>query len=395
MTQKALITGATGFIGGRLAARLTLGGETSVRALVRHYRRAARLSRFANLEMVRGDIVDAEAVDRAVEGCEVVYHCAHDLKDASRNVESVAVLADACRRHGVRRFVHLSSISVYEPLQDGDLDETVVPEPSGFAYGDLKLEVEREVLAQAEQGLPAFLLLPTIVYGPFGGAWTHGPVEQLLSGTVVLPDRGEGFCNPVYVDDVCDAMVLASEASGVEGRRYLVSGPEPVAWREFFERYAAVFGVSNIEYMPADEIERRHRSLTSQVGEAVVNPRRLMHWPMFKPLTRYLQRNLPQKTKLQILGWIDQYRKVAAPNPVHLPPPEVLSLFQSRCRVRIDRAREEIGYAPTYDFDRGMDLTAKYLRWAYPESAAPNGAAGNGAAGNGDGAASNGDGAAG
>ncbi len=73
---------------------------------------------------------------------------------------------------------------------------------------------------------------PTIVYGPFSRLWTIDPADMLINATVVLPDRGEGICNAVYVDDVVDAMILAAKNPAAVGQRFLVSG-EPITWAQF------------------------------------------------------------------------------------------------------------------------------------------------------------------
>ena len=152
--RKALVTGATGFIGGRLCEKLILSHGAEVRALVRNFANASRVARL-DAELQAGDVSDARAVDEAVRGCDTVFHCAHDWHDPERNVTAVRLLADACRRHAVRRLVHVSSISVYEPLPDGDVDESTRAEPSGFGYADNKLETERIALRLgAESGLP-------------------------------------------------------------------------------------------------------------------------------------------------------------------------------------------------------------------------------------------------
>src|SRR5688572_22740302 len=139
--KRALVTGATGFIGGRLVERLVLDQGADVRALVKNFARASRLARF-KVEMVAGAINNLQAVDKAVEGCDVVFHCAHDFDHPQTNLEGAQALAAACVRHNVQRLVHVSSISVYEPLPDGDVDESTAAVPCGWTYPDNKLAVE-------------------------------------------------------------------------------------------------------------------------------------------------------------------------------------------------------------------------------------------------------------
>ena len=73
----------------------------------------------------------------------------------------------------------------------------------------------------------------------------HGlrdPVRLLLTGTVILPGQGDGLCNAVHVDDVCQALLLAAVVPAAQGRRYFVSAAAPVTWLAFFESYAQLVG---------------------------------------------------------------------------------------------------------------------------------------------------------
>ncbi len=77
--KQVLVTGATGFIGGRLVEKLVLEQHANVRVLVRDFSHASRIARF-DLEMMRGDITDSSAVTEATKGCEVIFHCAYGFK---------------------------------------------------------------------------------------------------------------------------------------------------------------------------------------------------------------------------------------------------------------------------------------------------------------------------
>lgn len=356
--KKVLITGATGFIGGRLVEKLILYHGADVRALVRNFAHAARIARF-RLEMVGGDIADADAVDRAVAGCDAVFHCAHDLQNAQRNLDGVRVLAEACLRHGVRRFVHVSTISVYEPLPDGDLDESSPVELCGWEYADNKLAVERELLRYAdEHSLPVVVIQPTIVYGPFSKPWTIGPVGQLRTGRVVLPDDGGGLCNAVYVDDVVDALILAAQKDEAMGERFLISGAAPVTWREFYAAYERVLGVQSVIMMPAEEIERiAYRNGTpSNLRLLWRNPRRLLNWAPVRSLYAFARPRIGEHF------W--KKAEQALPAPVYIPDEQTLSLYRARAGVKIDKAQRLLEYEPAFSFDRGMSLTAQFIVWA-------------------------------
>lgn len=353
--KKVLVTGATGFIGGRLVEKLILDHDADVRALVRDFSRASRVARF-DIEMSAGSVTDADAVDRAASGCQIVFHCAHDFRRPEYNLEGARSLADACLRHGVRRLIYVSSISVYEPLPDSDVDESSPAEPCGWTYPDNKLAVESLLLRYGEEhDLEMVVLQPTIVYGPFSIPWTIAPVMRLRHGRVVLPSDREGRCNPVYVDDVVNALILAAEKEEAVGERFLISGPDSLTWHEFFRRYEQMLGTDSIVYMPTEEIERLQTQ--SNLRLARKDPRRLLSWRPVRRLYGLARRRL----------LTDSFRERARrslPKPLHLPDPARLALYRALALVRTEKARRRLGYAPAFSFDRGMSLTAQFVAWA-------------------------------
>ncbi|HZO87546.1 MAG TPA: NAD-dependent epimerase/dehydratase family protein [Chthonomonadaceae bacterium] len=355
--RKALVTGATGFIGGRLAERLALCEGANVTALVRDFSRAPRLARLP-IEMLAGQVADPEALDQAVRGCDVVFHCAHDWHCTETNLAGARHLAETCLRHAVRRLVYVSSMAVYEPLPDGDVDETSAAEPCGWTYQDNKLAVEHLFLrCRQERGLPVVIVQPTLVYGPYSFPFTLFRVGQLRSGRVVLPDDGGGLCNLVYIDDVVEALLLAAEREEAVGERFLISGAAPVTWREFYAAYERMLHIEGVVLMPSAEIERLQQAANAPSVEMLRHdPRRLLQWGPIRPAYKLLRRALGEALIARV--------KQSVPMPLHLPDAQALALYKARARVRIDKARRLLGYHPAFDFETGMALTAEYVAWA-------------------------------
>ena len=239
--KRIVVTGGTGFIGGRLVDQLANDYAVRPVVLVRSTPRGGGLERMgAAVEVANAAIKDWTAVSAALKGCNVVFHCAYDWVDRAGNLQGVNNLIEACLSSGAR-LVHVSTFAIYEPFPDQRLTEDAPAKPSGSAYSDNKLEIETEIVeAVRSRGLDAVILMPTIVYG--GGTWTRGPVRLLLTGTVILPGAGDGLCNAVHVDDVCQALLLAAVVPAAQGRRYFVSAVTPVTWRAFFESYAQIVG---------------------------------------------------------------------------------------------------------------------------------------------------------
>ncbi len=335
------VTGASGFIGARLVAML---GESArppqVRALSR--RRAGAGGRPL-------DLADPISVRAALGGCTTLVHCAFDFADMDANIQIARVLASECALAGVR-MIHISTAAVYEPFPPGRLDETLAVEHPGSHYKQAKLGIEREILQLVrDSGLDAVILQPTVVYGPNGRAWTDSPIRELLTGTVVLPDHGDGTCNAVYIDDVCQAIIAAATGNVSAGERMLVSGPQPVAWREFYGAYQAMLGLDAVELGPhvacvavADihapaAAARLKRTATRLVGSHVLS-----------------QANLA----LNYARGLVQRRR-------HVATGAKLALFQSRCDIDIGMARRLLGYEPRFDLARGMSMTRPYVEHRY------------------------------
>src|SRR4029077_14151730 len=113
----------------------------------------------------------------AIQGCDVVFHCAYGTSGSQKhrswvNREGTRRVLEASRAAGVGRVVYLSTLMVYGQTTDGDLDETAPRRRFGNPYSDSKLEAERIALSS---GLPVAVLQPTAVYRPYrGGGGEHG-----------------------------------------------------------------------------------------------------------------------------------------------------------------------------------------------------------------------------
>jgi len=365
--RRVLVTGANGFIGTRLVERLLAECQARPRALLRSYSRAARLARFGldQVEIVIGSLAEPATLARAVDGCTVVFHCAYDRGDLDANRNGMHALIEACSRHRVR-LIHVSTFSVYEPLPDGELAEEADPVRSGIPYSETKLDVEGLVLAAVEQGrLDATVIMPTIVYGPNAKGWTLFPASQLKNGTVLLPENGEGLCNAVYVDDVCQALIRAAVAPSARGRRYLISGETPVTWYDFYKAYADALDLAPPQPLPSMELSRRTRNPSGALRLLLGDPKRIVQWGPLRRVAMAAKNGMTPSQKNLVKRVYGIYRRFA-PQPVYAPSGQLRQLLSARCRVRIDRARSELGYQPAFDFDRGMLMTGAWLRWAMP-----------------------------
>jgi nucleoside-diphosphate-sugar epimerase len=241
-----LLTGASGFIGGHLAASLVAGGER-VRCLVRASSDTRGLQALVvtgegpGVELVRGDLTDHDSLARAVTGCEQVVHCAAMVSDwgtveeiRAANATASAELGAAAARAGVRRFIHLSTTDVYGNPGGRTVREEYVP--GGFAnwYAQTKREAEAALeRISAETGMELVILRPATVYGPGSTDVVGELATALRGGYLPLIGGGRAVAGLVYVDNLVDAVQLALSRPEAAGEAFNVTDALDVTWRRF------------------------------------------------------------------------------------------------------------------------------------------------------------------
>ena len=229
MSGPVLVTGGSGFVGGAVLARL-VGRGREVRALTRSVTSAGELSR-AGAQPVRGDIMDAPSLARAMEGVDVVYHlaglngfCLPDPKELTRlNVEGSRRVVSAAADAGVRLVVHTSSAATIGEPKGTVATETTQHRGSFLsAYERSKYEAEKLAFATAAaRGLALVSVNPSSVQGPGRTRGTAKILIDALNGrlTTVVDSR----MSLVDVGDCAEGHVLAEER-GTPGERYILSG---------------------------------------------------------------------------------------------------------------------------------------------------------------------------
>jgi nucleoside-diphosphate-sugar epimerase len=384
-----LVTGGTGFVGGRLVEKLVLEQGARVRVLVRRHGTAARIARLP-IEMVQGDITEAGAVQRAVAGSEVVFHsvrASSGSPDERRqiNVGGTENVMRAALQAGSQRVVYLSTLRVYGDTDDGDLDETAPYRYSGNVYSDTKLDAEKLVQSLIrERALPATILQPTLIYGPYSPRFSLRVLESLKAGGLVLVNGGTGLCNVVYIDDVVDAMLLGATVQAAVGEAFLISAEAPTTWIEYYEGYRDMLGCGEMTSFSADELlaanqawrRSKKRSLFREVLELTKEDRQIRRRLFSTPEVQFaakvgkwilpegVRRSLAgQPARRSAPGATDGRRNFRAAKVPIMDPTEIRSAA-SKTRVRIDKAKRVLGYQPQFDLESGLERTAQWAEWA-------------------------------
>ena len=244
------ITGATGLVGGH-ATEEALNRGHRVRALVRSTSDTRWLDQWG-VETIVGDLEDPQALRAGVIGADWVFNCAAKVGDWGTlaefrrlNVQALRLLLDAASDVKLERFIHVSSLGVYEARDHHGTDETVSPATNSLdAYTRSKTEAEALVLDYHRQrGLPAAIVRPGFIYGERDRTVLPKLLVNLKRGTFAYFGSGEQCLNCIYVKNLVHGLFLAAENPAAIGEVFNLTDGEPVTKRRFVGRVAELAGL--------------------------------------------------------------------------------------------------------------------------------------------------------
>ena len=327
--MKVLLTGATGFVGPQTAKALADAGY-QIRCLVRETSDRSALEALGiELEYAIGDVCDPAALHEAMAGVDAVVHLAGATKCLRRedyyrvNAYGARLVAEAAVACGVPRFVHCSTLAVAGPMPEGrPVTEDDPPRPVS-EYGKSKLAGEEAVRRHGNR-VDVTIVRPPIVYGPRDRDFFE-VFKMAARGLGIRP----GLLAPkrysiIHVEDLGKAIALALDrgkpVQGMEGGEgvYYVSDGEVHLWDELIRRAAIALGRGGAIVFPVPEALAWPVGLWSEFAA----------WLTGKP---------------QIVS-VDKVRESMGPG----------------FACAIDRARSELGYAPEWPVDRGLEHTARW-----------------------------------
>ena len=321
LTGTALVTGAGGFTGGYLVRALQERG-VHVRALL-HRSGKAQLRDEAGLEVIEGDLTRRLDVERAVSGCDFVFHLAAVHRDGkcadavyrSVNVDGTHHVVEAAARAGVRRFVHCSTAALH--------DSAVVPADESVAlvtedvYESSKLGAEEWVWEQLARGLAGTIVRPIGIYGP-GEMRFLKLFRSVKNGTFRMIGSGDTVQHLTFVDDVVEGMLLAAGSPVAVGKTYILAGPRYTDLNELVRATARVLGVT----LPKGTIPVWPVMAAARMVESVCRPLGL-HPPLY---------------------------------------PRRVAFFTRNRAYSCEKARSELGYEPHVDIEEGLGRMAAWYR---------------------------------
>jgi len=319
MTRRIFITGASGFVGGAIAAALARTHE--VLAMSRSSASDAAIE-VLNARPIRCELGAVRSED--LSGSDAVVHCAAFVKQWgtrrqfwTANVEGTSRMLDAARRAGVRRFIHIGTeAALFRGQNMRNIDEAYpYPERTPFLYSETKAAAERAVLAAVAGGFETISIRPRFVWGP--GDQTILPALEAMvrAGRFVWIDHGRAQTSTTHIANLVHAVRLALER-GYGGNAYFVTDEGATTMREFLTALLATRGVS-----PPDKSIPGW--LARSLGAVVEAGWRVSGMRSEPPLTRF-----------------------------------AASMMSRDCTIRVDKARRELGYAPILSRADGLAALA-------------------------------------
>lgn len=273
--MKYLVTGATGYLGRHVSQQLRDAGHTVV-ALARNA--AAEIAQQPGVQFARGDVLDRSSIDRAIAGCDGVFHCAGKVSRDPADAESLhrvhvlgtRMVLESARAAKAGRVVVASTSGVVAISESADRiatedDPTPTALVQRFPYYRSKLFAEQEAFAHNGDGLDVICVNPSLLLGPGDvyGSSTHDVRLFLDRAIPAVPSGGMSY---VDARDAADAMLRAM-THGTPGRRYLL-GASNCTVREFFARLERVSGVP-APRMPMPKSAAFARAGTELLGRIV------------------------------------------------------------------------------------------------------------------------------
>ncbi len=332
--MKVLVTGGGGFLGKAIVKLLIARGDE-----VRSFSRNEHPSLTAlGVEQCRGELSDPDAVSRAAQGCDIVFHVAAKAgvwgpfeEFYAANVLGTKHVIDACRQHEIRRLVYTSSPSVVFDGSDMEGVNESVPYPEKYKafYPETKAKAEQLVLQANDKQLATVALRPHLIWGPEDNHLVPRILDRGAKGALRRIGRRDCLADTIYIDNAATAHLQAADqldiGSIVAGKAYFLSQGEPLPIWEIVDRILDAGGIAPVSGVISPK-------LAYAIG-----------WTLEKLYTLLKIKDEPRMTRfvaseLSTAHWFD-----------------------------ISAAQNDFGYAPQVSFEEGMQrlkswLTDQHLR---------------------------------
>ncbi len=323
--MKALVTGATGFLGGALTRRLySMGWQ--VTALGRNVAKLKNMES-EGLRVLPLDLKEKDAMAEICKGQDIVFHCAalpspwgNFEAFYQANVIGTRNVIRGCEKYKVKRLVHVSTPSLYfgytSRVNVKETDE--LPEPVSN-YSATKILAEQEIDEAFARGLATIAIRPRAIFGPGDTVIFPRLIPRLQSGRLPILGDGENVVDLTYIENVVDALLLCAESpENTLGKKYNISNGEPVKIWKLVERICAELNLQT----PTRKISYQTANAAATALEFIYS---LIPKQPEPPLTRIS-----------------------------------VSMMANSTTLDISAAKNELGYKPRVSVDEGFE---RFMKW--------------------------------
>lgn len=332
--MKAAVTGATGFIGGKLVKKLLEEGY-EVKCLVRNTKKAEALEKHG-AEIYHGDLADLDSLKDFPKDCDYLFHIAALVSDwGSRedffkiNVEATRTLLNSSKEHEIKKFIHMSSSTVvwksdFWNIHDlKDINE-VYPYPEEFNdfYNESKAESEKLVLKfYRETGLQTVVIRPSNVWGA-GDIVILPRIAMAAKKNILIPmGKGERIVTPCHVDNLVHGIILAAQSKNSPGKIYFINDGLKSEYMKFLGDQLEAIG---LDWAPKFSIPYKLGYFLASMMELI-------------------------------------FKLVNSKKPPVLTKFAVAALSGSRS-YSILRARKDLDYSPIVSYDEGIERLGEWIK---------------------------------
>jgi len=322
--MRFLVTGGTGITGKALSMRLLEEGHDVV---VLDYKEGLKTGelRDKGARVVLGSVTDPEVVAECMKGVDVVHHTAAAFRELNVdnahydhvNIDGTRIVLEAAFKEGVKKFVNCSTCGVHGNVDNPPAGEDAPIQPADY-YQRSKYMGEPIVQEYFAKGMKTTTIRPAAIYGPGDPERFFMIYKRVASGTFPMFGDGHTLYHPLYIDNLVDAFLLASEPGKGDGEAYLIADEE---------------------YVEINDLVR-------MVGESLGIDVKIPHYPV-----------LP----LVIAGHVCE--TVCKPFGI-APPifPRRVDWFRQNRAFKIDKAKRDLGYKPKIGLAEGLKRTAEWYR---------------------------------
>jgi predicted dehydrogenase/nucleoside-diphosphate-sugar epimerase len=391
--RRIVVTGAGGFIGGRVA-ELCLVRGMEVTGLVHRPQSSVRIARTV-ADIRQANICHEDTLAAEFAEADAVVHCAYGGPDehalAASVVEGSACVLRAALRARVRRTVLLGSMLAYgDPPASGTVDERYSQFLGADAYGAAKRTMADQSLSFArEHGQSIIVLEPTCVFGAYGRDFGTTYLNQMGSGDFALVEKGRGLANLIHCDNLADAILTSVDSASLPSGRYLLNEDEwMTTWRDYFLPLWRLFSMAEPPSFTRMELEHVRRSrrrdarpwnlLRSAIRSHRPARERISKSQLFRlwKLARRgaaAQSTIASNSRKMVQGQSARRsrdkRSAEATSPMtfdlaslkHLPSDTFVGLFDNQAHYVSSKFREATGWRPKVDRTQAIQTT---VAWA-------------------------------